>query len=229
MSVITKQSSQLCKARLHYRLETHAANPLHKKKLFSAFKKGFAVVLNAKAKTYGVKSFSKGKSRRADDLINADKLKDFKESLRPIELSFDDFDSSVKITLESANSIREPRFTGQIDESKASSSQPESLDRAFDKAIKALSNLPEDEDDPTNSSGPYFNLADPSSAKFTPINDATNKRKNDTRSLTFKDAAASTLSSNAGPVKRRRPSQLEENEGVKDVSTEGDHKEAAEV
>ncbi|EKD15150.1 hypothetical protein MBM_06366 [Drepanopeziza brunnea f. sp. 'multigermtubi' MB_m1] len=221
--------SQLCKARLHHRLKTHAANPSHKKKLFSAFKKGFAIVLNAKAKTYGAKSFSKGKSRRADDLVDADKLKDFKESLRPIKLSFNDFDLSVKITLKSANSTRELRFTSQIDESKASSSQPESLNRAFDKAIEALSDLPEDEDDLTSGSRPYSGLADPSSAKFTPINDATNKRKNDTRSFTLKDAAASTSSSNASLAKRRRPSQLKENEGVEDVSTERDYKEAAEA
>ncbi|EKD16644.1 hypothetical protein MBM_05113 [Drepanopeziza brunnea f. sp. 'multigermtubi' MB_m1] len=201
----------------------------HKKKLFSAFRKGFAVVLDAKAKTYGAKSFSKGKSRRADDLVDADKLKDFKESLRPIELSFDDFDSSMEITLESAKSTRELRFTGQIDESKASSSQPESSDRAFDEAMEALGDLLEDEDDPTSGSGPYSSLADPPSAKFTLINDATNKRKNDTRSFTLEDAAAGTSSSNAGPAKRRRPSQLEENEGVEDVSTEGDHEEAAEA
>ncbi|EKD16342.1 hypothetical protein MBM_05636 [Drepanopeziza brunnea f. sp. 'multigermtubi' MB_m1] len=164
----------------------------HKKKLFSAFKKGFAIVLDAKAKTYGAKSFSKGKSRRANDLINADKLKDFEESLRPIELSFNDFDLSVKITLENANSTRELRFTSQIDESKALSSQPKSLNRAFDKAIKALSDLLENENDLTNSSGLYSSFADLPSAKFTLINDTINKRKNDTRSLTLKDAAAST-------------------------------------
>ncbi|EKD17346.1 hypothetical protein MBM_04207 [Drepanopeziza brunnea f. sp. 'multigermtubi' MB_m1] len=174
----------------------------HKKKLFSAFKKGFAIVLDAKAKTYGAKSFSKGKSRRADDLIDADKLKDFKKSLRSIELSFNDFDLSVEINLEN---------------------------RAFDKAIKALANLLEDEDDLIGSSGLYFSFADPLSAKFTLINDAINKRKNDTRSFTFKDATASTLSSNASLAKRRRPFQLEENEGVEDVSTERDYEEAAEA
>ncbi|EKD13457.1 hypothetical protein MBM_08175 [Drepanopeziza brunnea f. sp. 'multigermtubi' MB_m1] len=148
-------------------------------------------MLNAKAKTYGAKSFSKGKSRRADDLMDADKLKDFKESLRPIELSSNDFDSSVEINLEN---------------------------RAFDEAIEALADLVEDEDDPTSGSGPYFGLADPPSAKFTPINDAAgSKRKNDTRSFTFKDAATSTSLSNASLAKRRRPSQPEENEGVEDV------------
>ncbi|KAJ5047054.1 uncharacterized protein L3040_002898 [Drepanopeziza brunnea f. sp. 'multigermtubi'] len=187
-------------------------------------------VITKQTKTYGAKSFSKGKSRRANDLVDADKLKDFEKSLRPIELSFNDFDSSVKINLESAKSTRELRFTGQIDDLKASSSQPESLDRAFDKAIKALADLVEDEDDPTSSSGPYFGLADPSSAKFTPINDAAgSKRKNDTRSFTFEDAATSTSLSNASLAKRRRPSQPEENEGVEDVSTEGDHEEAAEA
>ncbi|EKD18719.1 hypothetical protein MBM_02961 [Drepanopeziza brunnea f. sp. 'multigermtubi' MB_m1] len=200
----------------------------HKKKLFSAFKKGFAVVLDAEAKTYGAKSFFKSKSRRANDLIDADKLKDFKESLRPIELSFNDSDSSVEINLESAKSTRKLRFTSQIDESKASSSQPESLNRAFDKAIKALSDLLENEDD-LSGSRPYSGLANPPSAKFTLINDAINKRKNDTRSFTLKDAATSTSSSNAGPAKRRRPSQLKENERVKDVSTERDYKEAAEA
>ncbi|EKD14522.1 hypothetical protein MBM_07243 [Drepanopeziza brunnea f. sp. 'multigermtubi' MB_m1] len=185
MSVITKQEHLI----------------KHKKKLFSAFRKGFAVVLDAEAKTYGAKSFSKGKSRRADDLMDADKLKDFKESLRPIELSSNDFDLSVEINLEN---------------------------RAFDEAIEALGDLPEDEDE-LSGSGPYSGLADPPSAKFTPINEATNKRKNDTRSLTFEDAATGTSSSNAGPAKRRRPSQPEENEGVEDVSTEGDHKEAAEA
>ncbi|EKD16145.1 hypothetical protein MBM_05439 [Drepanopeziza brunnea f. sp. 'multigermtubi' MB_m1] len=200
----------------------------HKKKLFSAFKKGFAIVLDAEAKTYGAKSFSKGKSRRANDLINADKLKDFKKSLRPIELFSNDSDSSVEINLESAKSTRELRFTSQIDDPEASSSQPESSDRAFDKAIEALSDLPEDEDE-LSGSRPYSGLADPPSAKFTPINEATNKRKNDTRSFTLKDAATSTSSSNAGPAKRRRPSQPKENERVKDVSTERDHEEAAEA
>ncbi|EKD13656.1 hypothetical protein MBM_08374 [Drepanopeziza brunnea f. sp. 'multigermtubi' MB_m1] len=138
--------------------------------------------------------------------MNADKLKDFKKSLRPIKLSFNDSDSSVKIALKSAKSTREPRFTGQIGNFKGSSFQPESLDRAFDKAIKALNDLPEDEDDLTNSSGPYFSFANFPSAKFTLINDAINKRKNDTRSFTLKDAAASTLSSNASLAKRRRPS-----------------------
>ncbi|KAJ5053752.1 uncharacterized protein L3040_000043 [Drepanopeziza brunnea f. sp. 'multigermtubi'] len=200
----------------------------HKKKLFSAFRKGFAVVLDAEAKTYEAKSFSKGKSRRADDLVDADKLKDFEKSLRPIELSFNDSDLSVEINLESAKSTRELRFTGQIDDPEASSSQPESLDRAFDEAIEALGDLPEDEDE-LSGSGPYSGLADPPSAKFTPINEATNKRKNDTRSFTLKDAATSTSSSNAGPAKRRRPSQPEENERVEDVSTERDHEEAAEA
>ncbi|EKD16074.1 hypothetical protein MBM_06085 [Drepanopeziza brunnea f. sp. 'multigermtubi' MB_m1] len=163
-------------------------------------KQRFAVILDVKAKTYGAKSFSKGKSRRADDPVDADKLKDFKKSLRPIELSFNDSDLS-----------------------------PESLNRAFDKAIEALADLLEDEDDSTSGSRPYFSFADPPSAKFTPINDATNKRKNDTRSFTLKDAATSTSSSNAGLAKRRRPSQPEENERVKDVSTERDHEEAAEA
>ncbi|EKD20260.1 hypothetical protein MBM_02212 [Drepanopeziza brunnea f. sp. 'multigermtubi' MB_m1] len=201
----------------------------HKKKLFSVFKKGFAIILDVKAKTYGAKSFSKGKSRRANDLIDADKLKDFKESLRSIELSFNDFDLSVKIILKSAKSTRKPRFTGQIDDLKASSSQPESLNRAFDKAIEALADLLKDEDNLTSGFRLYSGLADPPSAKFTLINDATNKRKNDTRSFTLKDTAASTSSSNASLAKRRRPSQSEENERVEDVSTEGDHKEAAEA
>ncbi|EKD15134.1 hypothetical protein MBM_06895 [Drepanopeziza brunnea f. sp. 'multigermtubi' MB_m1] len=197
--------------------------------LFSAFKKGFAIVLDAEAKTYEVKSFFKSKSRRADDLIDADKLKDFKKSLRPIKLSFNDSDLSVEITLESAKSTREPRFTSQIDDLEASSSQPESLDRAFDKVIKALADLLKDEDDLTSSSGPYSGLANSPSAKFTLINDATNKRKNDTRSFTLKDTAAGTSSSNAGLAKRRRPSQPKENEGVEDVNTERDYKEAAEA
>ncbi|EKD11947.1 hypothetical protein MBM_09887 [Drepanopeziza brunnea f. sp. 'multigermtubi' MB_m1] len=75
--------------------------------------------------------------------------------------------------------------------------------RAFDEAMEALGDLPEDEDD-LSGSGPYFGLADPPSAKFTLINDATNKRKNDTRSFTLEDAAISTLLSNAGLAKRRR-------------------------
>ncbi|EKD16097.1 hypothetical protein MBM_05391 [Drepanopeziza brunnea f. sp. 'multigermtubi' MB_m1] len=108
-----------------------------------------------------------------------------------------------------------------------SSSQPESLNRAFDEAIKALDDLPKNEDDLTNSSGPYSSFANLPSAKFIPINDAINKRKNNTRSFTFKDAAASTSSSNASPIKKKRPSQLKKNERVEDVSTEKDYKKAA--